>query len=767
MVKNHKFSYYRRGLLLIASALIFTGCPALDGAGELPFVAVTRITGVPDTATAGQDLELTGTVEPAGATRRTILWSVKEQGDTGAEIVDGSILRTGAAGTVLIAATIAGGKADSEDYTDDFPITVRLGLAAAIGAAHAARTGVSVSVDGSDVPAESYWVSQEDLDTLNTAIDAAGEVPQTASQAEKTAAASALAEATDAFNLAKQKGTKATATKTALTEAIAAANAAKIGVTASADGSNVPESAYWAPQTAFDTLNDAIEAAETVSQDSAATQEAVNAAASALATATDVFNDAKRSGTATASDSTPDKETLTEAIAAANAAKSGVAAAADGSDVPKSGYWAPQAAFDALNDAIEAAETVSQDSAATQEEVNAAASALAAATDVFNDAKRSGTKPSLADKTALAAAIGTANATKIGVVASVNGSDVPMDLYWASQAAFDALATAIGAAEATAQDPAAEQAEVDAATSALTGAVNAFKTAARRGAKPVRTVSANGVSFDLRLVDPPGPGGFKYGSGTTSIATISKGYWMGETEVTQELFEAVMGVNPGYFKDPAAGETVARRPVESVNWYAAIAFCNKLSLLDGRTPVYSVSVGGREVDWVNLVYDDIPGPTSGFENREWNDAKKRDGNGYRLPYDMEWMWAAMGGAKGGDTVTSNGYAKPFAGSNGTNSMDDYAWHSGNAAVTTHEAGKKLPNELGLYDMTGNVAEWCGEQQGYTIFARHSAQEPAWIFRGGGWSYATTSYAVGNRGEDAHDHPSKRFTHVGFRIACDK
>jgi formylglycine-generating enzyme required for sulfatase activity len=611
-------------------------------------------------------------VEPAGATRRTIAWSVKDAGATGA-LIDGSALKTDAPGTVVVIASVAEGLADSEDYTEEFTITVQPGLAAAIGAASAAKTGVAVSADGSDVPAESYWVSQADLDALNTAIDAAETTAQNlaASQAEKTAAASALVEATEAFNQAKQNGTKAAANKTA----------------------------------------------------------------------------------------------LNEAIAAANAAKTGVAASADGSDVPESGYWASQAAFDDLNAAIGAAQMVSQDPAADQTGVDAAVSALTTATEVFNTAKQPGTKSSVADKTALAAAIGTANAAKTGVAVSADGSDVPMDLYWASQAAFDTLTTAIGAAETTAQDLAAEQAEVEAAASALTSAVNAFKTTARRGTKPVRTVSANGVSFDLRLVDPPGPGGFKWGSGTANVATISKGYWVGETEVTQELFEAVMGVNPSYFT--AAGEAVARRPVESVSWYAAIAFCNKLSLLDGKTPVYSVSVGGREVDWANLAYTGIPGPTSGFADKEWNDAVRRIGNGYRLPYDMEWMWAAMGGNDGGPTVTTNGYAKPFAGSNGTNSMDDYAWHSGNAAVTTHEVKKKRPNELGLYDMTGNVAEWCQEQEGYTIFARHSANTPACIFRGGSWSYATKSYAVGNRGEDAHDHPSLRFTHVGFRVACDK
>jgi formylglycine-generating enzyme required for sulfatase activity len=580
---------------VITAALVLAGCPGFTGTGDGPFVPVSGISGVPDAATVGQDLDLAGIVEPTAATNRTIAWSVNNAGTTGAAIA-GSTLTTTGEGTLVVTARIAGGLTDSADYEQNFQIAVTLGP----------------------------------------------------------------------------------------------------------------------------------------------------------------------------------RQALTAAINAANAAKTGVAASADGADVSADALWATPAAFAALNTAIGAAETAAQNPNAAQTELNAAASALQEATEAFNAAKSAGTKPppaDPADKTALNNAIAVANAAKTGVELSADGTDVLADAYWVSQIVLDTFNQAIGAAETTAQNPAATQAEADAAATALTQAASAFNAAKRRGTKPVtlRTVSLpGGLSFNLRSVSPPGPGGFKWDSGVSSVTTIARRYWMGETEVTQELFQAVMGTNPSYFKSaPASGEEQNKRPVESINWYAALAFCNKLSLLDGKTPVYSVKIAGVEVDWANLTYDAIPVPTTGVVNKDWDNAVRRNANGYRLPYEVEWMWAAMGGTEGGATVTTNGHAKPFAGSDGTNGIGDYAWHANNAANKTHQAGKKLPNELGLYDMTGNVAEWCFEPEGTPPLARHSTpEEPAKMFRGGGWSSTLAVCAVGHRGEE-HDHPSKRLRYVGLRLVCDQ
>jgi formylglycine-generating enzyme required for sulfatase activity len=217
----------------------------------------------------------------------------------------------------------------------------------------------------------------------------------------------------------------------------------------------------------------------------------------------------------------------------------------------------------------------------------------------------------------------------------------------------------------------------------------------------------NGVSLTFKQV--PG-GSFQYKSGTANIATITYDYWLGETEVTQELFQAVMGVNPSDFdgsagKEPADGETQNRRPVEKVNWYAAIAFCNKLSVLDGRDPAYTVD---GITNWSALTYSDIPasGNVEAWQNAVLDTSK----NGYRLPSYLEWLWAAMGADKTSQPNTAD-YAKAFAGSDGENAIGNYAWYSTNAESKTHQVAKKLPNELGLYDMSGNVSEWCTATSG--------------------------------------------------------
>jgi formylglycine-generating enzyme required for sulfatase activity len=258
-------------------------------------------------------------------------------------------------------------------------------------------------------------------------------------------------------------------------------------------------------------------------------------------------------------------------------------------------------------------------------------------------------------------------------------------------------------------------------------------------------------------------GGFQRDADPANISTISNGYWMGETEVTQELFEAVMGANPSNFTTGvAAGETQAKRPVEQVNWYAAIAFCNKLSLKDGKTPVYSVS---GITDWAALAYSSIP--TS--SNATWNAAAINAGaDGYRLPTEMEWMWAAMGATAGGETVQSAGYAKEFAGSTGSNAIGDYAWYSVNSSSKTHEVGKKLPNELGLVDMSGNVYEWCwdwnassygtGEKNDYAGAASGASR----VRRSGSCLHAAANCTVTHRGSSNPYYLSNIY---GFRVVC--
>jgi formylglycine-generating enzyme required for sulfatase activity len=197
-----------------------------------------------------------------------------------------------------------------------------------------------------------------------------------------------------------------------------------------------------------------------------------------------------------------------------------------------------------------------------------------------------------------------------------------------------------------------------------------------------------------------------------------------------------------------------------VNWYHAIAFCNKLSIVEGLTPVYTVS----GIDFTNLAHASIP--TSG--NATWNAATANwSANGYRLPTEMEWSWAAMGANMGADpfAVNTTGYTKAFAGSTGGNSIGDYAWYSSNSGNKTHPAGSKLPNELGLSDMSGNVWEWCWDwygsyPAGYQVDYRGAASGTGRVIRGGSWGYDASVCAVAYHSSNG---PNYRYYDIGFRV----
>lgn len=217
----------------------------------------------------------------------------------------------------------------------------------------------------------------------------------------------------------------------------------------------------------------------------------------------------------------------------------------------------------------------------------------------------------------------------------------------------------------------------------------------------VLTPANLGGGDQLTMIAVPG-GTFSRDGGTTNLSTVSS-FHMSKYAVTGEQFNYLSGTDPSKFSG------VSNNPAECVSFYKAIWFCNKLSLSEGKTPAYTVS----GVSFSTLAYGSVP--TS--ENDVWDAATVDTSvNGYRLPTEMEYVWAMLGGlsdTRSGDLVSGinrYGYSKAYAGSQESGSakasIGNYAWYNSNAGGTTHSVGTKLPNELGLYDLSGNVMSWC-------------------------------------------------------------
>jgi formylglycine-generating enzyme required for sulfatase activity len=204
--------------------------------------------------------------------------------------------------------------------------------------------------------------------------------------------------------------------------------------------------------------------------------------------------------------------------------------------------------------------------------------------------------------------------------------------------------------------------------------------------------------------DPEGP--------QTQVA-ITRGFWLGRYEVTQGDYQAVVGSNPSHFR----GDT--NRPVELVSWYEATNYCGKLT------------------------------------ERERTAGRLPAGYACRLPTEAEWEYACRAG-------TTNRFS--FDDDPGYTKLGEYAWWDGNNGGTTQAVGQKRPNRWGLYDMHGNVGEWCSDW--YGTYPGGSVTDPKGpgsgrrcVIRGGCWCGVGGPCRSASRG---YFLPDSRYDYVGFR-----
>ena len=216
-------------------------------------------------------------------------------------------------------------------------------------------------------------------------------------------------------------------------------------------------------------------------------------------------------------------------------------------------------------------------------------------------------------------------------------------------------------------------------------------------------------------------------------------FYISKYEVTQGEYKVIMKKTPSY-GDYGIGSNY---PVNNVNWYNAVEYCNALSKKEGLTPCYTIDKNSNDSN-NKSIYDDL----------KWLVVCDFSANGYRLPTEAEWEYASKGGAKSNNYIYS-----------GSNDIDKVAWNDNNSEGSCHSVGTKASNELGLYDMSGNVWEWCWDW--YDEYSSEAVSDPQGVSsqssrvkRGGYWDNHRNYCRMANRSKST---PSNQSNGIGFRL----